>query len=228
MLRRNSSGSKSLPRPSMYARCSLQRGDPGVDGAGHVHEVIRRSGGRHVGIANGVAARPCLGEHPLIGRVPAGIQHGQADGAVVGVVDRPLLAPGQVEAHRDDDLGAQPPEGRGQVAAQRDAVLHQPVLVIQELHVGDADKGGPAHFLIHPQRPDGRRVHARDAGLAAGGQHIGHLLALPGPPGHGRGGAVLQVIRVRNDGDGSLPVLGHCPQRRYRLRHLCLPALAGS
>ena len=149
------------------------------------------------------------GEDPLVGRVAAGVQHGQSHGPVVGVVDRALLAPGQVEAHGDHDLGPQPPERRGQVAAQREAVLHKAVDVVEELHVSDPDQRGPAHLLVDPQGTDLGRVHARDAGLASGGQQVGDLLALAGPAGHGRGGTVLQVIGMGDHGDGSVPVLGH-------------------
>ena len=67
-----------------------------------------------------VAPRSRLGEYPLVGGVPAGVQRGQPDGAVVGVIDRAFLAPGEVEAHPDDDLraaacGTRPP---GRAAAR--------------------------------------------------------------------------------------------------------------
>src|SRR5258708_21040276 len=92
-----------------------QRGDAGVNGGGDVHEMGRVAGADHVGVAYGLAARPGLGEDPLVGRIPAGVQHGEPDRAMVGVVDRALAAPGQVEAHRDDHLGLHLAERGAQV-----------------------------------------------------------------------------------------------------------------
>ena len=80
---------------------------------------------------------------------------------MIGVVDRPVLAPGEIEAHRDDHLGPQPAERGGQVAPQRHPVLHQPVGVVEELDLAHAHHRGAAPLLLDPQRPDLGRVHAR-------------------------------------------------------------------
>ena len=65
-------------------------------------------------------------------------------------------------------------------------------------------------------------VHAVDAGLAATRQQVGDPLALRGPAGDGGRGPVLDVIGVRGDGEGPLPVLR---QRRQKISHG--PKLAG-
>src|ERR1700759_1936663 len=72
---------------------------------------------------------------------------------------------------------------RRKAAAQRQPVLHQAVHVIEEGDLGDADHLGAAPFLLHPQRRDLVRCHPGDPGLALGGQQVGDLLALAGPPG---------------------------------------------
>src|SRR5579859_5004510 len=186
-----------------------QRRDAEVDGLGHVDEVGRLAAGYHVGSRDRRAHGPGLGEHPLVGRVPAGVERGQADGPVIGVVDRRVLRPGQVEVHSDHHVGTEAAERRGKITAQRDAVLDEPVRVIEELHLADADDRGAPQLLFHPQRPDLSRRHARDAGLSPCREQVADLLALPGPAGDGGGRAVLEIVRVGDDGDGALPVLRH-------------------
>src|SRR5712692_7482358 len=68
-----------------------QRGDAEVDRLCYVDEVGRLAAGDHVRGGDGRAGGPGLWEYPLVGRVPARIQHRQADGPVVGVVDRRVL-----------------------------------------------------------------------------------------------------------------------------------------
>jgi len=136
------------------------------------------------------------------------------------VVDRALLTPGQVEAHGDHDLGLQAAERGGQVTAQGQAVLDEAVHVIEEVHVGDADDRGAALLLGHAQRPDLGRGQAGDARFPAGGQQVGHLLALTGPAGDSGRGAVLEIVGMGHDGDGAGPVLGHGLQAWHGyLRH---------
>src|SRR6516162_1444128 len=84
-----------------------QRRDARADGGGHIHEVSRCAHRGHVGVPDAGTRRSGLGEDPPVRRVPAGIQHREPDGAMVGVVDRALIAPGEIEAGRDDDLGFQ-------------------------------------------------------------------------------------------------------------------------
>src|SRR5258708_40170507 len=82
-----------------------QRGDAGVNGGGDVHEMGRVAGADHVGVAYGLAARPGLGEDPLVGCIPAGVQHGQPDRAMVGGVYRALVVPGKGGGHLGDPPG---------------------------------------------------------------------------------------------------------------------------
>jgi hypothetical protein len=130
---------------------------------------------------------------------------------MVRVIDRPFLAPGEVEARRDDHLGPEPAERGRQVAPQRDAVFHEPVLMVEELHLADAYDGRAAALLLDPQRSRLVRRHACDTGLAPGREQVGDLLALPGPAGHGGCHAVFKIIRMGHHRDGPVPVL------RYRL-----------
>ena len=96
-----------------------------------------------------------------------------------------------------------------EVWLKRDPVLHQAVLVIEEVNLGDTDDSSAALLLVYPQRAGLGRVHAVDAGLAPGREQVGDPLALTGPPGHGRGDAVLEIVRVRRHGDGPVPVFRH-------------------
>ena len=176
---------------------------------------------------------PGLGEYPFVGGVPAGVQRGEPDGPVVGVVDRPFLAPGEVEAHRDDHLGLQPAERGRQVASQRDPVFHQPVLMIEKLDLGYADNRGAAALFFHPQRGDLVRGHAGDTGLALGREQVGDVFALAGPPGHGGGDAVLEIVRVSHHCHGPVPVFRHRlhprhPFPRRYCRHSLTPRLAAA
>ncbi len=140
---------------------------------------------------------------------PLRVEEERRSAAVVGVVHRALLAPGQVEAHGHDDVGAHPAEGRREVAAQPDAVLDHAVAMVEELDLGYADHRRAAPFLGHPQRPGHLWCHPGDARLALRGEQVSHVLALRRPARHRRGGSVLEVVRVRDHGDGPLPVLRH-------------------
>src|SRR6266566_8658002 len=131
-----------------------QRRDARVDRVGDFDEVRRRARAGHVGVPDIGGPRARLGEYPLVGGVPAGVQRGQPDSPVVSVIDRAVLAPGEVEAHPDDDLRLQPAERGRQIAPQRDPVLHQPVLVVEELDLGHAHDRGAAPFFLYPQRGD--------------------------------------------------------------------------
>jgi predicted kinase len=94
-----------------------QRGDAGVDGGGDVGEMSRVAGRGYVGITDTATRRPGLREHPSVSGVPARIEHGEPDRAVVGVIDRALFAPGEIEARPDDHVGLQPAERGGQIAS---------------------------------------------------------------------------------------------------------------
>src|SRR5690606_39458664 len=80
---------------------------------------------------------------------------------------------------------------------------------------------GTGPLLALAQRAAALRVEGVDAGLAAGGQHVGHLAAGVGPAGDRRRAAVLEVVRVGDHGEGALPVVGHGLQLTdRRLGHL--------
>ena len=68
---------------------------------------------------------------------------------MVGVVDRPIFTPGEVEVHRYHDVGTGAPQGAGDIAAQRQTRLHHAVGVPEEVDPVHADDGGaPAFFLL--------------------------------------------------------------------------------
>ena len=115
---------------------------------------------------------------------------------------------------RHDHLGTDPADGRGDVGPQPQPVLEHPVGVAEDLEVGHADGVAGGVLLAGPQRRRLLRRHAVDAGLARGDQRVGDGLALVGPPGHRRRGAVLHVVGVGDDRQPHLPVLGHGLQRR--------------
>ena len=89
-----------------------------VDGRGHVDEMGGRRGARHVDDLDPLPRVTQVREHPAIGGVATGVEGGQTHGPVVGVVDTATVAPGELEVHRHDDLGAQPAQRPGQVATQ--------------------------------------------------------------------------------------------------------------
>ena len=126
---------RSRRRGPPGTRGAPERRDARVHGGGHVHEVARIASADDVGVLDLGTGQRKLGEDPLVRRVPAGIQDREPDRPVVRVIDRSILAPGQVEAHRDHDVGLKLPQRPGQVAAQRHAVLDQPVRVAEEQHL---------------------------------------------------------------------------------------------
>ncbi len=73
------------------------RGNSRLKGGGDVDEMSWVAGSGHVGVADAGTGRPGLGEYPLVGGITAGIQRGEPDRAMIGVVDRALIAPGEVE-----------------------------------------------------------------------------------------------------------------------------------
>ena len=83
------------------------------------------------------------------GTITVDIVKKQPDGAMVRVVDRALVAPGEVEAGRDDHLGLQPAERGRQVAPQRYPVFHQPVRMVEELDLGHPHHRGAATADTH-------------------------------------------------------------------------------
>ena len=82
-----------------------------------------------------------------------------------------------------------------------------------------ADEAGGLHLLGLADGAALVRLHAVDAGLAAGDHHVADLLALPGPAGDGCGGAELHVVGVGHDAQGAVPVLVQWGQRRRGIAH---------
>src|SRR5271165_5616034 len=85
-------GIEIAAQPFEVGTVLAQRGDARVDGGGDVHEMGRVRGS-DVRAADAGPVRPCVGEHPLVGRVPARVEHGEPDRTVIGVVDGAFLAP---------------------------------------------------------------------------------------------------------------------------------------
>src|SRR5205085_11390916 len=64
-------------------------------------------------------------------------------------------------------------------------------------------------FLLLPDRCGVLGLHPGHACLTAGGQQVVHLLAGAGPGRDDGGQAVLDVVGVRGDDEGALPVVRH-------------------
>ena len=208
-------------QPVQVGAVLAQRRDARLDGGRDVH-VVRGVGGRPR--PTSARCRPTPGPPPGNTHALAASRQASSTASptrtMVGVVDHVAVAPGQVEVHGDHDVRALGAQDRGQVAAQRQAVLHQPVRVVQEMHLADADHRGAAALLLHPERPDLFRVLPGDPGFPAGGQQVGDMLALAGPAGDRGRRAVFQVVRVSDHRHRALPVL------RHRL-HGTLPVSSG-
>src|SRR6185437_9952588 len=96
-----------------------------------------------------------------------------------------------------------------EVAAQRDAVLDEPVDVIKKLNLRDTYHRGACLLFGDSQGPDLGRRPAGDACLAPGGKQVADLLSLPDPACDGRRRAVLEIVGVGDNRDGCLPVFRH-------------------
>ena len=92
--------------------------------------------------------------------------------------------------------------------------------MVEELHLGHADDGRRPPLLLLAQRPGGLRRDPRHPRLAAGGQQVVDVLARRGPGGDRGRDAVLDVVGVRGDDEGALPVVGH---RLHRHGAQCAP-----
>ena len=208
-------------RISRYRRCSLNDATAVSTCSADVH-LVRRI--RHVLHGDVLHARPPrlgqVGEDPLVAGVGHGVQHALAERPVVGGVHvarrHPGRRPGGAVVPGDDELRLVPPDGRGDVAPQLGTGDQGAVPVVEELHLGHADDGGRPPLLLLAQRPGLLRRHAGHPGLAAGGQQVVHLLAGGRPRGDGGRDAVLDVVGMRRDDEGALPVVGHGLGRHAR------------
>src|SRR5262249_35133726 len=72
----------------------------------------------------------------------------------------------------------------------------------------DADDRRTTPFLFLTQRSAHRRIDALDTSFPACGKHIGHLLAISSPTRDSARDPVLQVIRMSDDGNRVLPIVG--------------------
>ena len=150
---------------------------------------------------------PSSGNSQRLAAFAARVDRREPDGAVVGVVHRAAFAPRETEVRRDHDVGAEPPERRGEVAAEGNAVFDRAVGMPEEFDVVHTHERRALSLLLLAQRRHLLGRHAVDTGLAARGQHVSDLLALSGPAGDRARHAVLEVVRVRDDRDRALPVL---------------------
>ena len=87
----------------------------------------------------------------------------------------------------------------GDVAAQRHAVLDGAVAVVAEVDRLDADPAGALALLLLADPGGLLGGHRVDARLTAGQQEVRDGRALAHPAVDGGGGAVLDVVRVRDD-----------------------------
>jgi hypothetical protein len=96
-----------------------------------------------------------LREDPAVGRIGGRVEYGHADRAVVGLVEEPLAnrrAIGQRRCPSDQYLGTDPANLAGDVAAQVETGLHDPVRAAEEGHVVDGDDRGARPLLPAPHR----------------------------------------------------------------------------
>ena len=111
--------------------------------------------------------------------------------------------------HADHHIRPVSPHGRREDAAQRQPVFEHSVQEAEKLHLFDADHRGGCAFLGLAQRAGLLGCHRVDAGLPAGGQAVGDVLALAGPASHGRGRAIFQVVWMGHDRQRPTPFLGN-------------------
>jgi hypothetical protein len=94
-------------------------------------------------------------------------------------------------------------------------------MTVEELHVFDAHRSCAGALLGLPHPRGGDRVESVDAGLPAGDEEVGDLLAVTGPTRDRSGGAVLEVVGMGDDAERASSVgregeqVGH---RRVRRR----------
>ena len=77
--------------------------------------------------------------------------------------------------------------------------FEEPIGKVEDLEVVDSDDGAGFALFAFAQGCHLVGMHIADAGLAAGQQQVGDLLALSGPLRHRCGGAVFHVIGMGDD-----------------------------
>src|SRR3546814_10269508 len=97
--------------------------------------------------------------------------------------------------------------------------------MVEELDCRSTDHGGAGLLLGRAHLGCLCGSHAVDAGLAAGGEQLDHVLALRAPAGQCARGTELEVVGMGDDGQAGVPVLRHRFERgaihgarRYRSR----------
>ena len=147
--------------------------------------------------------------------------------AVVGVVDRAVVAPRELEVHRDHDIGAEPAVRRAEVASQGDPVLERAVGVAEELDRATRrrprrcgaprrSRSGPASSGAMPSMPASPRCR----------QDVRHLFALiassaptalASPYSRSSGCATTATARCQSSGKGS--TVTSYPRNASRVGH---------
>src|SRR5450755_2420105 len=102
------------------------------------------------------------------------------------MVHRSTRTPRQFEVHRHNDVWPQPTDRANDRASQLDPFNDQAVSQSEKLDMLDAV----------------------DTSFPARGKHIGNTLAVAGPARDRTRDSVLQVVRMSNDGNRVLPIVG--------------------
>jgi hypothetical protein len=125
---------------------------------------------------------------------------------VVRLIEQHVV-PGVTQVVRDDDLRPVPAHRSRGDTAERHPVLQYAVRLTQKLHLVDPDDSCRRALLLLADQPRSCRIDGVDACLAAGDEAVHDGLSLIRPAGHGGGSAILQVVGVGDDRQGTLPVL---------------------
>ncbi len=199
---------------------SFERLHADVEGVGDLDRLVRLRGAGRPHLRDAaprleVAVGELLVEHPPVAGVADRVEGGLAGGDVVGLVEV-ATAPRVAEVVGDHDLRPVASYHRGDGPPEPDAVLQHAVREAQEVHGIDPDDPGRLDLFGLPHLAALLRLHAVDAGLAAGHHAVDDVLPLPGPPRHGGSSAELHVVGVRDHAQGALPFLGDGCERRRR------------
>ena len=194
----------------MYAACALSDSTPASKVSVVSTPWVELGGAERPHLAYAAPrlelALELLGEDPPVPGVAHRVEHGPADGDVVGLVEV-APAPGVAEVPGDHDVGTVPADLGGEQPAHGHAVLEDAVGLAQEVDRVDADDARRLDLLGLADDAALVGRHAVDAGLAAGDHRVADPLALAGPAGDGGCGAELHVVGVRHDAQRALPGL---------------------
>lgn len=187
------------------ARVRAKRGDLSVERVCDVDDVIRRRGGHHPHLGNRPRLELLIEEQLRKGERVSGIgidraQRRLADRHVVGVRS---LHPRPVAFGRMSDNTLRPylPDHPADVPAQVKGQLHPSIGIAEEPDIADAELLGRRPLLFAPHRRDvlPRHLGIEAAGVAVGGDAIGHANARVGPAGDRCARCEVDIIRVGGD-----------------------------